>query len=128
MPVPPAQLNSGEHLGLRILAGLEVFQIPPSRCVAHTHTALGNKQRTFSVIKRRYARPKGCDACRSSGQFLDPNSTVVFWDCRFSMLPYEARAFEQKLLLYVQNQLLQGTKIAEVFATVFAKQGAVLIT
>jgi len=44
------------------------------------------------------------------------------------MLPYEARAFEQKLLLYVQNQLLQGTKIAEVFATVFAKQGAVLIT
>jgi hypothetical protein len=29
-----AQLNSWEYRGLRILAGLEVFQISPSRCVA----------------------------------------------------------------------------------------------
>src|SRR5919202_5629677 len=40
----------------------------------------------------------------------------------------QAQALLQNLLLYVHDQFLQGTAIAEVFATVFAKQGAVLVT
>lgn len=41
---------------------------------------------------------------------------------------HQAQALLQKLLLYVHDQLCQGAKIAEVFATVFAKQGVVLVT
>jgi hypothetical protein len=40
----------------------------------------------------------------------------------------QAQALLQQLLLYVHDQLLGGTKIEAVFARVFAKQGAMLVT